>query len=99
MHAFLSFRCSIFFSIFSKETSLNKKGVAPLMLIFITKMLAWFMYLSMTFSTVSVYSLILSIIREFSFISKVFVAFWKNKFISSETRLSSGITLSSFLQG
>ena len=49
----------------------------------------------MAFSAVSVYSLVSSLIYEFSFISRLFVAFWKKKFISSETRLSSEIILSS----
>ena len=43
--AFLGFRCSIPFSISSKEASLNKKRVAPLILSLINKMLGWFAYL------------------------------------------------------
>ena len=48
----------------------------------------------MAFSTVSVYSLVSSLIYEFLFISSFFVAFWKKKFTSFETRLSSEIILS-----
>ena len=95
--AFLELRCSISFSISSKEVSLNKKGVAPLLMLifFINKMLGWFTFWQMVFSTVSIYSLVSFLMYEFSFISRFFVAFWKKKFIYSEIRLSSEISLSS----
>ena len=37
--AFLGFRCSISFSISSKEASLNKKGIAPITMSLINKMI------------------------------------------------------------
>ena len=48
----------------------------------------------MAFSTVSVYSLVSSLIYEFSFILRLCVEFWKKEFISSETGLSLEIILS-----
>ena len=71
-----------------KDTSLKEDVLSFATSLCISKMLGWFLNLSIALLTGSVKSLLLSAMYVFSVIPRFFVAFLKKLFISSATTLS-----------
>ena len=96
--AFLGLIRSSCLSISDKPASLwempNGKLGTFFNLLLISKTLGWFLYLSIAFSTELISLLSVSIMKEFSFISKPLVTFSKNLLNSSETKWSSKVVFS-----
>ena len=89
---FSSLNC---FPISLTETTLNEIWSTFSNFSFMSKILGWFLYLLIALSTGSIILELESIIYEFSLIFRVFVAFWKQLFSSSATKVSSDLMFSS----
>ena len=84
-------RSFIYFSMSELLILLKENDPGLLTLLLINNMLGWCLYLLIAFKIGSVMSTFWSIICGFSLISRLFVAFLKKLFSSSDTKCSSNL--------